>query len=221
MIKACIFDLDGVIVDTAKYHFTAWRRMANSLGFDFSEEENEQLKGVSRMGSLNLILQWGGVTRTEEEKQVLATQKNEWYLELIQQMDEREILPGIVPLLDELAARNIGVALGSASKNAPTILDKVGLSPRFQAILDGNNVEKGKPDPEVFLKGAQALGVSPNECIVFEDAEKGIEAALRGGFHAIGIGEPGQLAKAHWVTSSFDGITLDLILEKLGVEIKE
>ena len=210
-IRACIFDLDGVIVDTARYHFQAWRRMANELGFDFSEVQNEKLKGVSRVESLKLILQWGGVEKTAEEQAALAVQKNEWYQAFINEMTPDEILDGVLPFLAELEQKGIKIALGSASKNAPKILDQVGLTPRFEAIIDGNSTTRSKPDPEVFQLGAQALGVQPKECIVFEDAAKGIEAALNGGFYAVGIGAPEVLGEAHMVMPSFVGKSFDQI----------
>ena len=218
MIKACIFDLDGVIVDTAKYHFTAWKRLANSLGFDFTEEENEKLKGVSRMESLELILGWGGVTLEEERKLELAAQKNEWYGAYIDKMGQEEILDGVLDFLEQLKARSIKIALGSASKNAGRIMDKIGLTASFDAIIDGNVTIKGKPDPEVFLRGAEAMGVQPAECIVFEDAAKGIAAALAGGFHAVGIGDPISLGAAHLVLANMKDLQFDTLVEQLEMK---
>lgn len=217
MIKAFIFDLDGVIVDTAKYHFVAWRRMANAVGSDFSEEENEKLKGVSRMDSLNLILKWGGVEKTEAEKLALATQKNEWYREYILKMDESEILEGILPFLDAAEKRGFKLAVGSSSKNATTILEQVGLKDRFEVIVDGNKLTRSKPDPQVFELGAKALGLKPEECVVFEDAEKGVDAALSGGFYAVGVGGD-NLSHAHHIIPDFKRRTVDQILEALPVE---
>ncbi len=217
-IRACIFDLDGVIVDTAKYHFSAWRRLANSLGFDFTEAQNETLKGVSRMKSLELILEMGGVEKSEEERIALAAKKNDWYLELINEMDESEILPGIQPFLDGLQAEGIKIGLGSASKNAPTILDKVGLTSYFETIIDGSKTTKGKPHPQVFLLGAEALGVSPENVLVFEDAPKGVEAAKAGGMFCIGIGEQEVLGKADYVMPGFDGVDTG-IFEKLSTTV--
>ena len=174
MIKACIFDLDGVLVDTAKYHYRAWRRLANELGFDFTEAQNEQLKGVSRMQSLDLILNWGVIDKTTREKQALAAQKNAWYVEFIARMTPAEVLDGVTAFLDELKSRGIKTALGSASKNAPAILKQTELARHFDAVIDGNKTTKSKPDPQVFLLGAEALGVAPSGAIVFEDAAKGI-----------------------------------------------
>lgn len=215
--EACIFDLDGVIVDTARYHFLAWRRLANELGFDFTDKENEQLKGVSRMQSLELILGWGGKELTSGEKMEWAVRKNEWYLDLIKEMDNTEILPGTVHFLDELRANQIKVALGSASKNARTILEKIGLTSYFDAIVDGNLTTNPKPNPEVFLKGAKAVQVAPENCVVFEDALKGVDAAIAGGMHVIGVGKPEILTKADHVISSLK----EMSFAKLNNILKE
>jgi beta-phosphoglucomutase len=219
-IEACIFDLDGVICDTAKYHFKAWQRLANELGFDFSEEENEQLKGVSRVESLNLILKWGGKDiRDEEEKALLAEQKNTWYLELIQNMTPKETLKGVEKFLIDLQKRGIKIALGSASKNSRMILERIGLTHYFEVIIDGNSTSKSKPHPEVFLMGAEQLGVSPKNAIVFEDAEKGIEAAIAGGFYAVGIGKALSLDDAHIIIPGFEYIDIDEIQEALAASV--
>jgi beta-phosphoglucomutase len=212
MIKACIFDLDGVIVDTAKYHFIAWRRLANELGFDFSEKENEKLKGVSRMDSLDLILQWGGKELSPEQKEEWAARKNEWYREFILNMQPDEILDGVIPFLDHLEDRGIKIALGSSSKNATTIIEQVGLKQRFDAIIDGNHLSRSKPDPQVFQLGAEALALNPDEIIVFEDAAKGVDAALAGGFWAVGVGEEEHLGHAHYVLPDFIGYTFEKIV---------
>ena len=210
--KACIFDLDGVIVDTAVYHYQAWKRLANGMGFDFTEHLNEQLKGVSRMASLDLILGWGNVTnKTEEEKLALATQKNEWYNQMINQMTPAEILPGAREFVQNCRNAGIKTAIGSASKNTPTILAKLQLLPLFDVVVDGNSVTNPKPDPEVFLKGAEALGVSPSACVVFEDAVAGIEAALNGGMKAVGIGSPETLTKANLVVSGLNKMTITML----------
>jgi beta-phosphoglucomutase len=203
-IKACLFDLDGVLVDTAKYHYIAWRDLAAQLGFDFTEEDNEQLKGVSRMTSLDILLNIGGLVLDNKEKQRLADQKNLVYVSYIQKMSPDEILPGVVEFLKALKQANYKIALGSASKNAPLILDRLKLVDYFDAIVDGNNVSRAKPNPEVFLRGAEMLGVDPSECIVFEDAPAGVEAALNGGMKCIGIGELKNLSKAHRVVPGFE-----------------
>ncbi|EHQ28605.1 beta-phosphoglucomutase [Mucilaginibacter paludis] len=214
-IKACLFDLDGVIVDTAIYHYKAWRRLANSLGFDFTEHDNEKLKGVSRVRSLELILSWGGVSKTTEEQELLATQKNEWYVEMISHMTPAEILPGAKQFVEDCRAAGLKTALGSASKNSMTILEKINMVNLFDAIIDGTKVSKAKPDPEVFLKGAEELGVKPEECVVFEDAIAGIEAAIAGGMKSVGIGSPDVLGKANLVVSGLSEMTLDK-LEDVG-----
>lgn len=200
-IKACLFDLDGVLVDTAVYHYQAWKRLANELGFDFTEHQNEQLKGVSRVRSLELILEWGGITKTETEKTDLATRKNNWYVDLINQMQATEILPGAADFLRAVRQAGYKTALGSASKNSRTILQKVGLLPLFDAIVDGNEVAASKPDPEVFLKGAAALGVAPENCLVFEDAQSGIAAAKAGNMKVVGIGSEAILTGADMVVA--------------------
>jgi beta-phosphoglucomutase len=207
-IEACIFDLDGVIVDTAVYHYKAWKRLANQLGFDFTEEQNEHLKGVSRIRSLELILGWGGVTKTDAEKEELATRKNTWYVEMINQMKPDEILPGAKEFLEACKNAGIKTALGSASKNSMTILEKVNIVGLFDAVVDGNKVTKAKPDPEVFLTGARELDVDPAHCVVFEDAIAGVEAALRGGMKAVGVGSVKVLGEADLVINGLDEMTL-------------
>jgi len=212
-IKACIFDLDGVIVDTAVYHYKAWKRLANQLGFDFTEEQNEKLKGVSRTRSLELILQWGGISKSPAEQEELATLKNTWYVEMISHMTPAEILPGAKEFLLTCRAAGLKTALGSASKNSTMILEKVDIVDLFDAVIDGNKVTKAKPDPEVFLKGAEAVGVSPAECVVFEDAIAGVEAAIAGGMKAVGIGSPDVLGEANLVVSGLDKMSLEKLKE--------
>jgi beta-phosphoglucomutase len=211
-IKACIFDLDGVIVDTAIYHYKAWKRLANEMGFDFTEQQNEQLKGVSRMASLDLVLGWGNITdATDAEKEEMATRKNNWYTEMINLMTPDEILSGAGEFVQSCRDAGIKTAIGSASKNTPIILAKLQLTPLFDVVVDGNSVSKAKPDPEVFLKGAEALGVSPADCIVFEDAVAGVEAAKNAGMKAVGIGSPETLSEADVVVSGLDKVTLNMI----------
>jgi beta-phosphoglucomutase len=188
VIRGFLFDLDGVLVDTAQYHFLAWQRMAAELGIHFGEAENEQLKGVSRAESLNRILAWGGKSLSDVEKQHWMTLKNDWYLELVRGMPADDYLPGAHEFLRTSRAAGIKVALGSASKNAPLILERLGWIPLFDALVDGNVVTASKPDPEVFLEGARRLGLKPEECVVFEDSEAGVEAARRGGMKVVGIG---------------------------------
>ncbi|MEW7290545.1 beta-phosphoglucomutase [Aquimarina sp. 2304DJ70-9] len=211
MKKAFIFDLDGVIVDTAKYHFLAWQNLANSLGISFSEEQNEQLKGVSRVRSLEKILEWGNKTLSEEEFTKLMSKKNEEYLVYISKMDTSEILPDVPRVLDYLISNDQAIALGSASKNARVILDKVQLTAKFHAIVDGTNVSKAKPDPEVFLIGAQELGVSPENCIVFEDSVAGVQAANNANMISIGIGDAEVLHEADYIFNDFTEIREEFI----------
>ena len=209
MIKGCIFDLDGVIVDTAKYHFLAWQRLAIELGGNLTEQQNEKLKGVSRMKSLDLILEWNGIELSEEEKVKWATIKNEWYREFILKMGADEILEGVLPFLEVLKDKGIKIALGSASKNAATVIQRVGLNDDFQIIVDGTKTTRSKPDPQVFEMAAEQMGLSPVECVVFEDAPKGVDAALNGGFYAVGIGKPEHLGHAHMVIPNFINQTLE------------
>lgn len=197
-----IFDLDGVIVDTAKYHFIAWKHIANKLGFDFTEAHNEQLKGVSRVRSLDLILDLSGQTIETEEKERLLIEKNEHYLSLISDMGQSEILPGILELLKYLKEQNIPFSLGSASKNARLILKTLNLLDLFDAIVDGNDVTNAKPDPEVFLIAAEKLNLKAEQCIVVEDAVAGVDAANNAGMISIGIGEEAHLHKANHVLPS-------------------
>jgi len=208
-LKGCIFDLDGVIVDTAKYHYLAWKRLANELGFDFTEEQNEALKGVSRMASLNILLDIGKVDKSEEEKIVLATRKNNWYIEYISGMTPAEILPGSMELLRSLRKEGILTAIGSASKNADVILDRIGVSKMFDAIIDGHSVTQAKPHPEIFLLAAGRLNIEPRYCVVFEDAIAGVEAAHAAGMKCVGIGNSRTLSEAETVVPDLAGITID------------
>jgi len=224
MIQACIFDLDGVIVDTAKYHYQAWRKLANEkFGFDFSEEKNEALKGVSRSGSLEIILEWGRQDQgfqldyTPTEKNGFTDLKNEWYKELMKNMDSSEILPGVMDFIHDLQRYNLKLGIGSASKNTPTVLNLIGITHYFETIIDGQKCTVSKPQPDVFLMGADGLGVSPKNTIVFEDAPVGVEAALAGGFHAVGVGSEENLGHAHCVIEGFEGLTFEGLKEKLGL----
>ncbi len=204
-IKAFLFDLDGVIVDTAIFHYQAWKKMANGLGFDIDEEFNETLKGISRMDSLNAILKHGNLEISEEQKLELAARKNADYLELVNTMTPANILPGVSSFLAEARAMGVKIALGSASKNSNLILEKIGVKPFFDAIIDGNQVSRSKPDPEVFVKGAQSLGFENESCIVFEDAFAGVEAAKAANMKAVGIGSSKVLFNADIVMNSFEG----------------
>ncbi len=205
--KGFIFDLDGVIVDTAKYHFLAWKTLAEGIGVEFTEIQNEQLKGVSRKKSLEKILEWGDKTLSEEDFDRLMRLKNEDYLSHIEDMKADEILIDVPKVLDFLIAKQQPLALGSASKNAHTILEKVHLLEKFEAIVDGNGVTKGKPNPEVFLNAAKLLKVNPIDCIVFEDAIAGIQAANAAEMISIGIGDASVLNEADYVFKDFTEIS--------------
>lgn len=209
MIKCCIFDLDGVIVDTAKYHFLAWKRLAEELEIPFTEEDNELLKGVSRVASLNIILGLSDKKISEEQFNECLVKKNEWYLEFINTIDKSEILPGVETFLSDVRAKGIKTALGSASKNAVVILERIGLIDSFDAIVDGNKVSQAKPDPEVFVKAAAEVDTAAEYCIVFEDAAAGVEAAINAKMKVVGIGSAEVLGNANIVVEGFDGKTLE------------
>lgn len=198
-----IFDLDGVIVDTAKYHYLAWRNLAEELGFEFTEEQNELFKGVSRKRCLEILLDMGKVQATQEQFDRWMVEKNEDYLQYIEKMDASEILPDVHSVLEFLKERQIPIALGSASKNAKPILEKVDLLHYFDCIVDGNNVTKAKPDPEVFLIAAEKLEVRPENCVVFEDAVAGIQAANAAKMLSIGIGDSKVLSEANYNFKDF------------------
>ena len=211
-IRACIFDLDGVIVDTASHHFVAWQNLAEELGVPFSAEDNESLKGVSRVDSLEYILKKGGLVLDPATKVQLMDRKNAHYLELAGKTSPSDALPGVVALIHELKALGIKVALGSSSKNAEMILTRLALLDAFDTLVDGNHITLSKPDPEVFLMGAKALGLDPAACLVFEDAQSGIDAANAGGFPVIGIGQPKALTGAAAVIDGFSSKTWSDIL---------
>lgn len=198
--EAAIFDLDGVLVDTAKYHFLAWKQIADSLGFEFTLQDNERLKGVSRMDSLNILLSIGKLDFTDKEKEELADKKNKLYVDYIIQIGQEELLPGTLKLLKALRGDGIKTAIGSASKNTPLIIEGLGIKDYFDAISDGNIISKAKPDPEVFIKAAEMLKVSPENCVVFEDAEAGVKAAKNAGMYAVGVGREKDLPEAdNWI----------------------
>jgi len=209
--KAIIFDLDGVIVDTAKYHFIAWQQIAKKLGINFTHKDNELLKGVSRVKSLELILSLGGVNISQAEKDALLQQKNDHYLQLISDMNDEELLPGIKKLLQNLSDNNIPFALGSASKNARRILKALNLTEMFTAIVDGTDVSKAKPDPEVFLIAAEKLNYNPENCIVIEDSQAGIAAANSVNMFSIGIGDRQNLFEADLILEDTSKLNYTLI----------
>lgn len=208
--KACIFDLDGVIVDTVPAHYVAWKAMADELNIPFTEIDNEQLKGVSRTESMKRILAMGGIEKSNIEIEEMTTKKNHIYVDIISKMTPEDILPGVVDFLDLLDQNNIQIALGSSSKNAPTILKAVGLADRFIVSVDGNQISHSKPHPEVFLLGADRMGLSPSECVVFEDAISGVQAAKRGNFKCIGVGDPQVLNEADVVVPDMKNIDLTI-----------
>jgi beta-phosphoglucomutase len=214
-LQAALFDLDGVIVDTAKYHYLAWKSIADEEKIEFNPEINERLKGVSRMASLDVILEKGHRSYSPEEKLALAEKKNNTYVEMIRHLKPDEILPGIPALLDALRASGIRSAICSASKNADMILERLGLKPRFDTIVGGNDVSKSKPDPEVFVVAAQRLKVPNDACLVFEDAQAGIQAAKSAGMKAVGIGQASQLVGADLVVSGTALLNLDAIIGRL------
>ncbi|MFQ3237968.1 MAG: beta-phosphoglucomutase [Olleya marilimosa] len=214
--KGFIFDLDGVIVDTAKYHFLAWQNLAKSIDIDFTHEQNEQLKGVSRVKSLEKILEWGNKTISEELFTSLMGKKNEEYLSFISKMTDEEILPDVPRVLDYLIEKEQPISLGSASKNARPILEKVHLLSKFNAIVDGNDVSKAKPNPEVFLIAAQHLNMKPEDCIVFEDSVAGVQAANTANMISIGIGEKEVLHEADYIFSDFTEIENSFIEELIN-----
>ena len=201
--KAFIFDLDGVIVDTAKYHFLAWQKIASDLGIEFTPEHNEELKGVSRVRSLDIILKLGNIEASQENKNKWLTQKNEDYLSYIENMDETEILPGVVNILEFIKEKKQLIALGSASKNARPILEKVKILQMFDVIVDGNDVTNAKPDPEVFLRAAKLLNATNENSMVFEDSVAGIQAANIANMTSIGIGDEKILHEAKYNFKDF------------------
>ena len=209
--KAFIFDLDGVIVDTAKYHFLAWKKIAGELSIEFTPEHNEQLKGVSRVRSLDIILELGKIKASQDDKDRWLAQKNEDYLSYLVDMNQSEILVGVLPILKFLKEKNQKIALGSASKNARPILEKTGIMHYFDAIVDGNDVTNAKPDPEVFLQAANLLGVKPTNAIVFEDSVAGIQAANNANMISVGIGEEAILREAKYIFKDFTFIETSFI----------
>ena len=202
-MKGYIFDLDGVLVDTAKYHYLAWKTIANEFNFELTPAHNEQLKGIGREVSLHKILEWAGKTLTEEAFQDTALRKNQLYLQYISHINSSELLPGVSSFLNQLKAENKKIALGSASRNARLVLERTGILPLFDAIVDGTMVTKAKPDPEVFLQAAQLLHLSPTECCVYEDAPAGVKAAKSAGMYVVGVGNSEVLNEADEVIKSF------------------
>lgn len=211
MIKGCIFDLDGVIVDTAHYHYLAWKRLALELGYDLTELENEKLKGVSRMQSLNIILDLAGISLNEKHKEMLATKKNIWFNDYIERMTPAEIFPGVQELIDSIKGERMRVGLASSSMNAKTVLRQLRMEHDFDAVVDGTMITRTKPDPEIFLITAERIGVSAGSCVVIEDAVAGVEAALAAGMKCIGIGSPDLLGEADLVLEKTSDIELSTL----------
>lgn len=197
--KAVIFDLDGVITDTAHYHYLAWKRLAESQGVHFDHAFNENLKGIDRMGSLDMILASAGRAYSLEEKLALADEKNEHYKTLINTMSASDLLPGAVQALDAVRAAGLKIGLASVSKNAFTVLDHLGIADKFDYVVDAAKIARGKPDPEIFLKAAQELGVAPGDCLGVEDAVAGVASIKSAGMYALGIGKPEVLTQADQV----------------------
>jgi beta-phosphoglucomutase len=213
LIKACIFDLDGVIVDTANYHFLAWKRLAEELGFELTPYDNERLKGVSRMKSLDIVLELGGVKATEAERQNLANKKNTWFQNYVEKMEPDEIFPGVKQLIQDLKANGVKVGLASSSKNARTVIRLLHIANEFDAIVDGTMIVNSKPHPEIFLRTAKMLDVRPEYCLVFEDAEAGVEAALAAGMKCVGVGDHQRLNSAHRVVAKTSQFLLSDLTE--------
>ncbi|GEK91090.1 beta-phosphoglucomutase [Alkalibacterium kapii] len=217
MIKGLIFDLDGVITDTAEYHYLAWKSLAEKLDIEIDREFNEQLKGISRMESLDLILKHGNKEKdyTKEEKQKLAAQKNEEYQQYIEKITHDDLLPGIEALLKEVQERNLKMALASASKNGPKIIRQLEIEDLFKGtVVDPASLNAGKPDPEIFLKGAELLGLDPTECIGLEDAEAGIEAINAAGMFSVGVGSETAMQKANYFVKETKQLKLKDILKQ-------
>ncbi len=211
-IHAVIFDLDGVIVSTDEYHYQAWQQIADEEGISFDRRINERLRGVSRMESLEIILRQAPRSYSETEKLGLAHRKNEYYRQLLNRLTPGDILPGVMAMLAAIKRRQVKTAIGSSSRNTPTILEKIGLADAFDAIADGNQIARSKPDPEVFLLAADKLGISPENCAVVEDAEAGIEAALRAGMRAVGVGSAAHCPQAHIRASAIADLDVDELL---------
>ncbi|RSD27236.1 beta-phosphoglucomutase [Mesobacillus subterraneus] len=215
-LKAFIFDLDGVITDTAEYHFLAWKALAEGLGITFTREDNEELKGVSRMDSLEKILEIGNRSGdfTAEQKEALAAKKNDHYLELIQDITPADLLPAIKELIADIKAKGLKLGMASASKNAFTVMESLGMKSEFDIIVDAKTVENGKPHPEVFLRAAEMLGVEPEACIGVEDAAAGVQAIKAAGMFAVAVGPKESFENADLVYASTAELSLKKILEE-------
>ncbi len=211
MIKAIIFDLDGVIVDTARFHFLAWKKLAQEMGIPFNEHDNERLKGVSRMQSLDILLGLGKVKLAKDRREALATRKNEWFVDYVESMKPGDVYRGVPELIVALKKGKYKIGLASSSKNAPRVVQLLGIEKKFDTIVDGSMIIDTKPDPEIFLLTAQRLNVDPSACVVFEDAEAGVEAAKRAGMKCVGVGSAVQLGKADLVIAKTADFQLELL----------
>lgn len=212
-IEGVIFDLDGVIVSTDDYHYEAWKTIADDEGIHFDRDVNERLRGVSRMESLEIILEKASRTYTDEEKVALAEKKNNCYKKLLESLNENDILPGVKALIKGLEEQGIKIAIGSSSRNTPFILSQIGMSETFEAVADGNQITRSKPDPEVFLLAADKLNIEPEKCLVVEDADAGIEAALAGGMRALGVGYASNNDKAHMKAGDLSQVTVEYLID--------
>ena len=215
-IRGCIFDLDGVVVDTFRYHFQAWRRVAQNLGFEFTEDHHHLLQGMSRMQSLEKILELGHIYLPDAEKLYWSDVKNNWYIELLAQMTPEEVLPGVRRMLEEMTENDLSTALVSSSRNARTVLESLQLDMLFDAVIDGNMIKKAKPDPERYLLAARNLNLEPAECLVFEDTLPGVIGAAYGGFWVVGVGDPRQLAPANLTIPNFETLSFDYLQTLTG-----
>ncbi|WP_319562509.1 beta-phosphoglucomutase [Marispirochaeta sp.] len=216
MISAVIFDLDGVIVSTDEYHFRAWQELAKDLGVPFSREDNSRQRGVSRMESLEVLLEKSERSYTRDEKLALAEKKNMVYRELLAQLSPEEILPGAMEFAEESRKMGLKIAVGSSSRNTPFILKKIGLTDYFDAVADGNDIQRSKPDPQVFLIAAERLHTPPEKCLVIEDADAGVEAAKAGGMSALAVGAAKEHPNADIRAESLDGLRVAEIMGLLS-----
>ncbi len=207
-IAAVIFDLDGVIVSTDEFHYLGWKRMADEEGIPFDRSMNERLRGVSRMESLEIILEKADRPYTDDEKKELAGRKNNYYRQLLENLSPANILPGVMGLLDGLRQEGVRIAVGSSSRNTPVIIEKIGLFHVFDAIADGNGIVNSKPDPEVFLLAAQKLGVEPARCLVVEDAEAGVIAARAAGMRVVAVGSAANSPQADFSADDLSEVTV-------------
>lgn len=212
MVRGVIFDLDGVIVTTDDCHYRAWKRMADEEGIPFDRHINERLRGVSRMASLEILLERANKPYTAAQKETMAARKNAYYVELIDSLTPADVLPGAMEVLHALRARGVRIAIGSSSRNTPLILRRIGLENAFDAVADGNQITHSKPDPEVFLLAARLMGLPPADCLVVEDADAGVEAALAGGMKALGVGSAAANPRATYRAASLAEVNLDTVL---------